>query len=151
MVFNEDDLTSENTPMRWRIQGERVAGTSEEALLDDNYKAVLTKAATFTSDEEMGEGNQPGGGGQEPDPILVSSVSITGETEVAIAASITLVATVAPTNADNTAVVWTTSDVGIASNVAGVITGVAEGTVTITATAADDNGAKDTFDILVVA
>ena len=157
MAFNANDLTSENTPVRWKIQAKRMAdggaeGAAELASLNQTYQDTLVKAGTFMSAEEMGIGNQPGGGDAvEPDPILVASVNITGVSEVAETETITLTATVAPSNADNTAVVWSTSDAGIATVVAGVVTGVAEGNVDITATAADANGAQDVFEVLVVA
>lgn len=48
--------------------------------------------------------------------------------------SITLVATITPSDADDKTVVWTTSDNSVATVSNGVVTGVVEGTCTITAT-----------------
>jgi len=67
MAFNPNELNSKNTPARWKIQGKRLAdsgaeGAAELANLDSVYKEALERAATFTSDEEMGVGNQPGVG-----------------------------------------------------------------------------------------
>ena len=58
--------------------------------------------------------------------------------------ALTLTATVAPANAANKTVTWTTSDASVATVTNGVVTAVAAGTATITATAT--NGTADTGD-----
>jgi uncharacterized protein YjdB len=150
--MNVNDLTSNNTPMRWRIQGDRIAGTDEENLLEEGYKEVLSKAKTFMSDEELGVGNQPGGGDTvEPDPILVSSVEITGEDDVVIGETLALGVKVLPNNADNKTVTWSTSDGAIATvDASGVVTGVSAGNVEIIATSNDANAAKDIVEIEIL-
>ncbi|MFP1879791.1 phage tail tube protein [Lonsdalea quercina] len=72
------------------------------------------------------------------------TVSVTGVTvapstvSVAEGATTQLTATVAPADASNTSVTWSTSNASVATvSGAGVVTGVAEGTATITATTAD--------------
>ena len=52
----------------------------------------------------------------------------------------TLTATVAPSGATNPAVIWSSSDAGVASVANGVVTAVSVGTATIKATAADGSG-----------
>lgn len=66
----------------------------------------------------------------------VESVSL-NETAVSIeeGKSITLVAIITPSDADDQTVIWTTSDDKVATVSNGVVTGVVEGTCTITATA----------------
>ena len=70
-------------------------------------------------------------------------VSVTGvtvspsSTSVNIGATTNLTATVAPTDATNKTVNWTSSNTGVATVSAGVVTGVAAGTATITATTQD--------------
>ena len=58
--------------------------------------------------------------------------------------ALTLTATVAPDNATDKTVTWTTSDANVATVTDGVVTAVAAGTATITATAT--NGTDDTSD-----
>ncbi|MFP1933397.1 phage tail tube protein [Lonsdalea quercina] len=72
------------------------------------------------------------------------TVSVTGVTvapstvSVAEGETTQLTATVAPADASNTSVTWSTSNASVATvSGAGVVTGVAEGTATITATTAD--------------
>lgn len=64
--------------------------------------------------------------------------------------SFTLTATVAPDNATNKAVTWSSNSTGIATvSESGVVTGVAPGTATITATAADGSGVTATCTVTV--
>ncbi|MGN0807776.1 MAG: Ig-like domain-containing protein [Candidatus Coproplasma sp.] len=79
----------------------------------------------------------------DPAPIAVENVSLdknnsslkVGETE-------TLVATVSPADADNTNIIWSSSDETIATVVNGVVTAKKAGQVTITATSAADSSKK---------
>ena len=62
----------------------------------------------------------------------------------------TLIATVTPSNAENTAVTWSSSNTAIAAvSNTGVVTGKVPGTATITVTAQDGNGAKATCTVYV--
>lgn len=69
--------------------------------------------------------------------VAVTEVKITSEvTEVEVGKTITLTAEVLPENATDKAVTWTSSDTEVATvGEAGVVTGVKEGNVTITASA----------------
>ncbi len=69
--------------------------------------------------------------------VAVTGVSLSGAETVVAGQTITLTATVAPNNATNKAVTWTTSNASVATVSGGVVTGVAEGTATITVTTAD--------------
>lgn len=77
----------------------------------------------------------------EPVPVVI--VSATGvsldktSAEIAVGATETLVATVAPANATNKTVTWKSSNTSVATVADGVVTGVAAGTATITATTED--------------
>ena len=80
--------------------------------------------------------------------VTVSYVNVSGvtlsQTEAAMTvgdAALTLTATVAPSNASNKTVTWTTSDASVATVADGVVTAVGAGTATITATAT--NGTPD--------
>ena len=149
-------LDSKNTPARWRIVGKELIDNDPDHLaeLSPEYRAVLEKAADFSSKEEFGVGNQPNVGSEsEPTPVLVQSVDLTGPVDIetlAVGATLTFGVSVEPTNATDKTVTWTTSDGTLATVVAGVVTGVAAGTVKITVQANDSNGAKSTTKIIVV-
>ena len=75
--------------------------------------------------------------------IPVTSVTVTpATTSVQVGKTRSLTATVAPANADNKTVTWRSSDEKVATvNANGVVTGVAAGEATITATTVDGNKA----------
>ncbi len=78
-----------------------------------------------------------------PTTIAVTGVSLS-QTEATMTVggeTLTLTATVAPDNATDQTVTWTTSDASVASVANGVVTAVGAGTATITATAT--NGTPD--------
>ncbi len=75
------------------------------------------------------------------------SVSISGEDTVAVGGTVSLTATTTPADAS---VIWSSSDSAVATiNGAGVVTGVAAGTVTITAQLAVDGTVSDQKTITV--
>jgi len=61
------------------------------------------------------------------------------EAEVQVGNTVTLLSVIDPVDATNTNVTWTTSDASIATVTNGVVTGVDLGTVTITATSAENS------------
>ena len=79
----------------------------------------------------------------EPPTVAVASVSLSqAEASMTVGGdALTLTATVAPDNATDQTVTWTTSDASVATVTDGVVTAVAAGTATITATAT--NGTPD--------
>ena len=77
-------------------------------------------------------------------PVDVSGVTIKQSTTLAVGETETLAATVAPDNATDKTVTWSTSDENIATVNNGVVTAVAAGEAIITATAT--NGTEDTSD-----
>jgi len=82
----------------------------------------------------------------EPPTVAVTGVTLS-ETTASMTVggeTLTLTATVAPDNATDKTVVWTSSDPSVATVADGVVTAVAAGTATITATAT--NGTDDTAD-----
>jgi uncharacterized protein YjdB len=73
---------------------------------------------------------------------LVTSIDVNATTQVS--------ETVTPWEATDKTVTWSTSDANIATvNTSGLVTGVAAGTATITATANDGSGISGTIDITV--
>ena len=75
--------------------------------------------------------------------VEAESVEVSGEKHVAINGTVTLAATVAPENATDKTVTWTTDNDKIATvDKNGVLTGVAEGKVVVTATTANGKSAN---------
>ena len=85
--------------------------------------------------EKTGEFN----GEETPTPVAVTGLSVNPTTlTVAVGDTGSIVANVVPVNATNKSVTFTSSDEAIATvNAQGVVTGVAEGSATITATTVD--------------
>lgn len=78
--------------------------------------------------------------GCKKEPVLVSSVTL-DKAELILKAGETakLVATVLPENAEDKTITWATSDASIATVAEGVVTAVASGVATITATSGEQN------------
>lgn len=100
----------------------------QKFVYDSSYAEITTTATdtvTFTITEPS------------------TNVPVTGVTlnqtalSLGVGSSSTLTATVAPDNATNKAVTWTTDNAEVATVADGVVTAVAEGTATITATTTD--------------
>lgn len=108
--------------------GSTVVSISDGYVYDSEYNDLTpttTDTVTFTITEPS------------------SNVAVTGvtlnktELPLNVGATETLTATVAPENATNKAVTWTTDNTEVATVADGVVTAVAEGTATITATTTD--------------
>ena len=91
---------------------------------------VTTKDGGYTATCRVGVVRRPGGN------VSVTGVTLNKTTlKLGKGASETLTATVAPTNATNKNVTWTSSDPAVATvDASGKVTGVAKGTATITVT-----------------
>lgn len=78
--------------------------------------------------------------------VPVTSVSITRGTHVPGSATVAMNSTVLPATASIPALVWSSSNTSVATvdSASGIVTRVAAGTVTITATATDNSGFYDT-------
>lgn len=93
-------------------------------------------AALLAMTNFIGCKNDDDDGGDET--VAVTEVKITSTVkEVTAGKTITLEATVSPENATNKTVTWTSSDTTVATVKDGVVTGVKEGKVTITANAGE--------------
>ena len=87
--------------------------------------------------------------------VTAATVPVTGvtlnktSTSLYVGDTETLTATVAPANATNKAVTWTSSNPSVATVENGVVTAAARGTAVITATAADGSGASASCTVTV--
>lgn len=82
--------------------------------------------------------------------VPVTGVNITGSSSVVVAGSVKLTANVLPENATNKTVKWSSSDENLATvNSKGKVTARGAGTVTITATSAENEALSGTFEITV--
>ncbi len=99
---------------------------------------AIKSFTTMVDADENAEGGDNGSGTVPDQPVAVTGVTLNltnvslkvGETE-------TLIATVLPTDADNKAVTWKSSNSGVATVTNGTVKGVGTGTATITVTTAD--------------
>ncbi|WP_288518275.1 Ig-like domain-containing protein [uncultured Treponema sp.] len=101
-------------------------------------------AALLAMTNFIGCKNDDDDGGDEPvavEKVEITSTSTTNEVEVG--KKITLTATVSPENATNKTATWTSSDTTVATVKDGVVTGVKEGKVTITAKAGEKTAAVE--------
>jgi uncharacterized protein YjdB len=75
--------------------------------------------------------------GPKEDPVVaVTGISLNqGSVSLEVGGTVSLTATVSPSNATDKTVTWSTSNAGVATVAGGVVTAVAEGTATVTATA----------------
>lgn len=80
--------------------------------------------------------------------VEVTGVTITGDAKVGVNGSVQLTAVITPDNATDKNVVWKSSDETKATVKNGLVTGVSEGTVTITATV---GGKSATLDVTITA
>ena len=136
------------TVVGWSSSTPSVAGVSNGGLV--TAVAIGTTVVTATSLFDFGKsGSTTITVGLRP---AVTGVNITQPSAtIAIAATVTLTAAVSAVGGASTAVTWTSSDLAIATvSPTGVVTGVAEGTVSITARSAFDATRSSTIPVTVV-
>ncbi len=116
----------------------------------------LTASATFTScDDVLGEWSKPAPVTPTPTPtpttVSVTSITLSETTlnKKVGDAAVTLAATVAPDNADDKTITWSSDNTAAATVADGVVTIVGTGTALITATAKDGSGVKATCTVNV--
>ena len=82
--------------------------------------------------------------------IKVTKVTVSGTNKVQVGKSITLKATITPSNASNKSVTWKSNNTKVATvSTSGKVKGIKAGTVTITATAKDGSKKKGTYKVTV--
>ncbi|MBQ9202964.1 MAG: Ig domain-containing protein [Prevotella sp.] len=126
-------------------------GMTVTATYEDNNTSDVTSSATFSGYNMNTAGNQTVTvsytAGQITQTaeygITVNNVAVTGitldktTTGVKVGRTVTLTPTIAPNNATNKNITWSTSNSSVATVDNGEVTGVAGGTATITATTED--------------
>lgn len=114
-----------------------VGGHFDGGLTPDPSDIPATMQVDYVRVYKEGEG----GGGENPVNVPVTGVAVDQSTaQVEVGQQLQLNATVAPANATNKQVNWTVSNASIATVSAnGLVTGVAPGTTTVTATTVDGN------------
>ena len=129
-------------PNGLKLEKDTISGTPTAA---DTYTFTVTATNDSGSDSKEYTLN-----------IKSATVPVTGvtlnktSTSLYVGDTETLTATVAPDNATNKAVTWTSSDSTVATvDQNGVVTALARGTAVITATAADGSGANATCTVTV--
>ena len=116
----------------------------------------LTASATFTScDDVLGEWSKPAPVTPTPTPtpttVSVTSITLSETTlnKKVGDAAVTLTATVAPDNADDKTITWSSDNTAAATVADGVVTIVGTGTALIAATAKDGSGVEATCTVNV--
>ena len=124
-----------NKTVSWSSSNPEVASINSDGVVTGHQLGTVEITATTT------DGSNKSGTkiiSVIDDIILVTGVSIDGLDQVTEGHTIMLTATVTPANATNKVVSWSSSDESIATiNSDGLLTAVAPGTVTITATTTD--------------
>ena len=146
-------VVADDTSVSWSSSNTLVATVEEDAL--DNLSATVTVVGAgtaiitvtttdggHTADYRLNiyEGDQP-----------VQSLSLSGRSELMVGLTTPLSVTVSPSFATDQSVTWSSSNTDVATvSASGVVTGVAIGPVTITATANDGSGVAGIFEMDII-
>lgn len=138
--------SASNKTLTWKSSNKKVATVSSKGVV----KAVNAGTAKITATANDGSGKKYTCTVKVNIPV--SSVKINkASVELVEGKTATLSATVAPSNASNKSVKWSTSNAKVATVSAGKVTAKSAGTATITAAAADGSGKKAVCKITVKA
>lgn len=120
-----------NKAVTWKSSNTKVATVDGKG----NVKAIAPGTANITATAKDGS-KKSASCAITVNPIRVTNVSLNqSSATLDIGKTVTLTATVTPSNATNKAVTWTTNNSGVATVANGVVTAKAAGTAIITATA----------------
>ncbi|MBR6590419.1 MAG: Ig-like domain-containing protein [Bacteroidaceae bacterium] len=135
---------ADNKTLVWSSSDETVA-----TVVDGVVKTLKAGEAVITATTTDGS-NLSATCSVTVKPIVVSSVALDKQTaEVLRGGTVTLTATVSPTDADNTTLVWASSDETVATVKDGVVTALKAGEAVITATTTDGSNLSATCTVTV--
>ncbi len=122
-----------NKSVKWSSSNTSIATVSSSGVVEAIAEGVVTITVTT---EDKGFTATANITVEKADPVSVTGVSLSSrEVSVSVGKTKTLSATVAPSNATNKTVTWSSSDNSVATvDSNGMVEGVAEGTATITVT-----------------
>lgn len=149
-VGGNETLTATVTPSNSTDTVEWSSDKLNIATVDENGKVTAVAAGEATITAKAGSKTATCTVTVKAETVKVESITITGKdgvNSIEAEGTLQLTATVTPDGATNKAVKWSSSDTEIATvnETSGLVTGVAKGSATITATAQDGNGATGTF------
>ena len=132
-VTNLFTITNDTNGFKITLTDKVTAGTYEVTISSAN---ASTKT-TFTIEDKK--------------DVLVTNINIVGKDEISVAGTLNLSAEITPTNATNKNIYWTVNNVRVATiNQSGILTGIKEGEVVVTASAKDGSGIKATKTIKII-
>ena len=160
-----EPVNASNQTVSYSVDNEELAQIDENGILtinDSDLTGSVTVTAVTVKNEDLGDDDT---WTEKTSSVTVEIRRPVASIEVTVADekydenfgvavgdvnSVTASVTVLPDNATNKNVVWTVSDETIAAvNDEGVVTGLAEGTVKLTATAADESAVSGAFELMV--
>ncbi len=146
------DATDKN--VTWKSSDEKVAVVSEKGVVTAKGAGKATITATAADGSGVSGSYQVtvAKPADDPKPVKVTKITVTGSiSKLAAGKKLTLKAAVQPSNADNKAISWKSSNQKVAVvSEKGVVTAKGAGKATITATAADGSGVTGRYQVTVV-
>lgn len=132
-VTNLFTITNDTNGFKITLTDKVTAGTYEVTISSAN---ASTKT-TFTIEDKK--------------DVLVTNINIVGNNEISVAGTLNLSAEINPSNASNKDIYWSVNNVRVATiNQSGILTGLKEGEVIVTASAKDGSGIKATKTIKII-
>lgn len=132
-VTNLFTITNDTNGFKITLTDKVTAGTYEVTISSAN---ASTKT-TFTIEDKK--------------DVLVTNINIVGKNEISVAGTLNLSVEIMPTNATNKNIYWSVNNVRVATiNQSGILTGLKEGEVIVTASAKDGSGIKATKTIKII-
>ncbi|MEP0366353.1 MAG: Ig-like domain-containing protein [Cyclobacteriaceae bacterium] len=134
-----------NKGLIWSSSDENIATVDDNGTVTGVALGEATITATTTDGSDVS-----GSFTVTVGPLLVTTISIEGASEMIHHGTQNLTASVFPENANDKSHTWSSSNEAIAIvDESGNVTAVAVGNVTITATASDESAVTDTFDLTI--
>lgn len=132
-VTNKFTITKDTNGFKITLTDKVTAGTYEVTISSAN---ASTKT-TFTIEDKK--------------DVLVTNINIVGKDEISVAGTLNLSVEITPKNATNKNIYWSVNNVRVATiNQSGILTGLKEGEVIVTASAKDGSGIKATKTIKII-